>query len=147
MKTKLLSLLMAIALLSLAGCVMSLEAKPETAQLAFDAPMNVNAHEQFHTSLAVRNVGTETFPGDKAFNGVMELRDEADVPRARVEVPTLGQMRPGESAWPAEWRGKLGPGAYQLTWGAPAYGSIVVDFTIVEHGGKLVIGEQYLVKP
>ena len=56
----------------------------------------------------------------------------------------MGLLGSGKTAFPAEWKGKLSPGAYTLTWGAPAYGSTVVSFTVVERDGALSIGEQVI---
>ena len=142
MRTKLSSALMIIVLLTLAGCSVSLKREREAAPLEFQAPMNVNSREQFHASLGVRNVGTEPFRGYEAFNGSMELRDETGEQVSRIQVTTLWYLEPGEAAWPAAFRSKLAPGAYQITWGAPDYSSVVVDFTIVEHDGRLYMGEE-----
>lgn len=142
MKTKLLNALTALALLALASCSVSSKLEPEAAQLEFEAPMNVNSREQFHASLNVGNVGAGPYSGEGWLNGEMELCDEEGDLVGRIRATKLWYLEPGEAAWPAEWRGKLAPGAYQLTWGAPGYGAVVVDFTIVEHGGRLYLGEE-----
>ena len=142
MKTKLLSVLMMIAVLALVGCNVSL--KREAAQLEFQAPMNVNSSEEFHASLEVHNNGTKTFPGDESFNGVMELRNETGELRARMEIVQLHALAPGESAFATAWRSKLLPGTYQLMWGAPGHGYTTVNFSVIELNGRLYLGEEVL---
>ncbi|MGC9332689.1 MAG: hypothetical protein ACP5JJ_00955, partial [Anaerolineae bacterium] len=132
----LLGLMVAIALM--AGCGM--DSDPKTTQLAFEAPMNVDSAQRFHVSLGVRNVGEEEFRQYEGFNGEMKLRDDAGTEFGRIQVATLWTLAPGEAGWPAAYAGKLPAGAYQLTWGAPDYGSVTVDFTVVEFDGWLYLG-------
>lgn len=112
------------------------------AELAFEAPMNVDSGERFHVSLGVHNRGQARFRDYGAFNGAMDLRDESGAEVGRVRVTTLWELAPGDSGWPAAWAAKLPAGAYQLTWGAPGHGSVTVDFTIVEMEGRLYLGEE-----
>jgi hypothetical protein len=142
MKTKLLIPSLVVGLLLLAACTRFSAQTPQTDQLNFKVQLGINADAETVAQLGVDNVGTEKFPGDKAFNGEMELRDESGNLQASAQVLPLAPLAPGETEFPLEWTGKLAPGRYQLTWGAPAYGSAVVDFTIVEHDGVLSIGEQ-----
>ncbi len=128
------------ALAVLAGCGASIDS--ERAQLAFEAPMNVDSGQRFHVSLGVRNLGEERFRKYESFNGKMELRDGAGEEIGRIQVATLWELAPGNAGWPAAYASKLPAGAYQLTWGAPDYGSVTVDFTIVELDGWLYLGEE-----
>lgn len=142
MKTKLLIPSLVVGLLLLAACTRFSAQTPQADQLNFKVQLGINADAETVAQLGVDNVGTEKFPGDKAFNGEMVLRDESGNLQASAQVLPLAPLAPGETEFPLEWTGKLAPGRYQLTWGAPAYGSTVVDFTIVEHDGVLSIGEQ-----
>ncbi len=132
--------LMAVVVM-LAGCGAS-AAQSTPVQLAFEAPMNVNSSQQFHVSLGVRNVGEERFREYENFNGTMELRDASGEQVGRIQVATLWELAPGNAGWPAAYAGKLPAGAYTLTWGAPDYGSVTVDFTIVDLDGWLYLGRE-----
>jgi hypothetical protein len=132
------SLILATVLLARCGAV----SEPEPVLLAFRAPMNVDSSQQFHVSLGVENSGEQPFHGCEAFNGTMELQDDAGAEVGRIQVATLWELAPGEAAWPAAYTSKLSAGAYQLTWGAPSYGSVTVDFTIVELDGWLYLGKE-----
>jgi len=128
------------ALLVLVGCGAS--ADSGRAQLAFEAQMNVDSSQRFHVSLGVRNVGDTRFRDYQWFNGGMELHDDAGVEMGRIQVSTLWELAPSNAGWPAAYASKLPAGPYQLTWGAPDYGSVTVDFTIVELDGWLYLGEE-----
>jgi hypothetical protein len=127
-------------LLMLVGCDAS--ADSGGAQLAFEAQMNVDSSQRFHVSLGVRNVGEARFRDYQWFNGGMELHDDAGMEVGRIQVSTLWELAPGNAGWPAAYASKLPAGAYQLTWGAPDYGAVTVDFTIVELNGWLYLGEE-----
>lgn len=118
--------------------------EPETSRLAFEAAMNVDSEERFHVSLGVRNLGDARFRAYDAFNGKMELRDSTGAEAGRISLATLWELAPGNAGWPAAYASKLPAGAYQLTWGAPGYGSVTVDFTIVELEGRLYLGEEVI---
>jgi hypothetical protein len=139
---KRLSLLLGLmaTIVMLASCGAAVD--PGTAHLAFEAPMNVNSSQQFHVSLGVRNVGDERFREYEDFGGTMQLRDDAGQEVGRIQVATLWELAPGNAGWPAAYASKLPAGAYQLTWGAPDYGSVVVDFTLVELDGWLYLGKE-----
>ena len=128
------------AILMLVGC--RVPDGSETAQLAFEAQMQVDSAQRFHVSLGVRNVGQTRYRDYQSFNAAMELRDDAGERLSSVSVATLWELAPGNAGWPAAYASKLPAGAYQLTWGSPDHGSIVVDFTIVELNGRLYLGEQ-----
>jgi hypothetical protein len=134
----LLGLVLAMALVS--GC------GPATGsvldQLTFEAQMNVDSGQRFHTSLGVRNVSQTRFRDYQALNARMELANEAGEKLGSISVATLWELGPGNAGWPAAYASKLPAGAYQLTWGAPGADSIVVDFTIVELDGWLYLGER-----
>ena len=104
--------------------------------------MNVDSGERFQVSLGVRNLSQERFRDYLGFNGRMELRNAVGEELGRVQVATLWELAPGEVGWPATYASQLPAGAYQLTWGAPDYGSVMVDFTIVELEGHLYLGEE-----
>jgi hypothetical protein len=142
MKLNTLVTLLAVGLLLLGGCTRFSAQTSQTDRLNFEVQLGINADGEAVAQLGVHNAGTEKFPGDDAFNGEMELRDESGNLRASAKVVPLAPLAPGETEFPLEWTGKLTPGKYQLTWSAPAYGSTLVDFTIVERGGTLSIGEQ-----
>ncbi len=142
MKTKLLIPLLTVGLLLPVGCTRIPAQTSQSDQLNFKVQLGINADGETVAQLGVDNIGTDKFPGDEAFNGEMELRDESGKLQASAQVLPLAPLAPGETEFPLEWTGKLAPGRYQLTWGAPAYGSTAVDFTIVERDGVLSIGEQ-----
>jgi hypothetical protein len=112
--------------------------------LSLEAQMQVNAGQEFHASLGVKNTGQVSFAGDDAFDGEMELRyadgERAGELRARAEIRALSRIEPGDAAWPTTWRGRLDPGAYTLTWGADRYGETRIQFQIVERDGRLYLG-------
>jgi len=104
--------------------------------------MNVDSSQRFHVSLGVWNPGDARFRDYPSFNGKMELRDASGEEVGRIQVATLWELAPGNAGWPAAYASKLPAGAYQLTWGAPDYGSVTVDFTIVELDGWLYLGQE-----
>jgi hypothetical protein len=129
-----------VVLLMLAGCGLSSGQAP--AHLAFEAPMNVDSGQRFHVSLGVRNVGETRFRAYESFNGAMALREAGGEEVGSIRVATLWELAPGGAGWPAAYAAKLPAGAYQLTWSAPAYGSVTVDFTLVELDGWLYLGKE-----
>jgi hypothetical protein len=133
-----LGLMALIALLASCGP----DAKSAPAILTFEAPMNVDASQRFHVSLGVRNVGEARFRDYEAFNGTMALRDAGGEEVGRIQVATLWELAAGNAGWPAAYASTLPAGAYKLTWGAPDYGSVTVDFTLVELEGWLYLGQE-----
>jgi hypothetical protein len=131
---------LAVLLAVLAGCGIS--AGPGAAPLAFEAQMNVDSGQRFHVSLGVRNVGETRFRAYENFGSVMELHDASGAEVGRISVATLWELAPGNAGWPAAYASQLPAGAYQLTWGASDYGSVTVDFTIVELDGWLYLGKE-----
>jgi len=142
MKTKLLSVLMAMMLLTLVGCAVTVEPTPEAAELHPVVKVNMDADGKAVLRLGVHNTGPMDFPGDEDFVGEWKLTDQAGDLRASGTLTIMGIVESGKTAFPIEWEGKLVPGAYTLTWNARDYGSTVVKFTVVKHDGRLSIGEQ-----
>ena len=142
MKTRLLSALTLVVLLALVGCTTSPEPTPEAAELHLKVAVNMDADGEVVLRFGAHNMGPADFPGDEDFVGKWELTDEAGALRASGSLHTMGPLETGKTALPAGWKSELVPGAYTLTWSAPDYDSIVVNFTIVEHNGRLSIGEQ-----
>jgi len=132
----------AIVLLILVGCTTFPEPTPEAAELHLEARVNMDADGKVALRFGARNTGPADFPGDEDFVGKWELTDEGDALRASGSLRTMGPLASGKTVFPAEWKDALAPGPYTLTWGAPGYGSTVVDFTVGERGGVLSIGEQ-----
>ncbi len=150
MKTRLLSALTLVVLLALVGCTFTVhrdhrtssEPTPEAADLRLKAEVSMDADGEVVLRFGAHNMGPADFPGDEDFVGKWELTDEAGDLRASGSLTIMGIVGAGETAFPAAWQSELVPGAYTLTWGAPHYGLTVVDFTVVEHDGRLSIGEQ-----
>jgi len=142
MRTKLLSVLMALVLLALVGCAVTPEPTPEAAELHLKVEVNIDADGEVVLKFGAHNTGPADFPGDEDFVGKWRLIDEAGDLRASGSQTIMGLLGAGKTAFPAEWKGKLVPGAYTLTWDAPGYGLTAVNFTVVEHDGRLSIGEQ-----
>ena len=141
MRRHLFSLLgLIVAILMLAGC--GAPAGSETAQLAFEAQMQVDSAQRFHVSLGVRNVGQTRYRAYQGLNAEMKLLDDAGEKLGSVSVATLWELAPGNAGWPAAYASKLPAGAYQLTWGTRDGDGIVVDFSIVELDGWLYLGKQ-----
>jgi len=133
---------MALTLLALVGCPTSPEPTPEAAELHLEVGVNMDVNGEVVLKFGAHNSGPADFPGDEDFVGKWELTDEAGALRASGSLTIMGLLGSGKTAFPAEWKSELVPGAYTLTWGAPGYGSTVVDFTVVERNGRLSIGEQ-----
>jgi hypothetical protein len=83
--------------------------------------------------------GVTLVPADPAFAGRWELRDDAGDLRAAGEIVELAEFA-GERVL-VIWQGRLDPGRYTLTWGAPAYGGLVKRFEIVTVDGRLQLGD------
>lgn len=133
---------MALTLLALVGCATSPEPTPEAAGLHLEVRVNMDVNGEVVLRFGAHNTGPADFLGDEDFVGKWELTDEAGALRASGSLTKMGLLGSGKTAFPAEWKSELVPGAYTLTWGAPGYGSTVVDFTVVERNGRLSIGEQ-----
>jgi len=129
-----------ITALLLARCAPGAEQEPAP-QLAFEAPVAINADQESHVRLGVHNAGAQGFPGDERFEGQMEIREAAGTLRASAVVVDLPAIPAGDTEWLIEWRGELAPGAYRLTWGSDKYGLITVEFTVVERNGRLYLAE------
>ena len=142
MKTKLLSALLATMLLALVGCAAISGPAPEAAKLRLKVEVNVDADGRVALRFGAHNVGPADFPGDEDFVGEWKLTDQAGDLRASGTLTIMGFVEAGETTFPVKWEGELVPGAYTLTWGAPGYGLTLVRFTVVEHNGRLSIGEQ-----
>jgi len=142
MRTKLLSALMALVLLALVGCAVTPEPTSEAAELRLKTEVNIDADGEIILRFGVHNAGPADFPGDEDFVGEWRLTDQAGDLRASGTLTIMGIVGAGETAFPVKWEGELVPGAYTLTWGAPGYGLTLVRFTVVEHNGRLSIGEQ-----
>jgi len=142
MKTRLLSALTLVVLLALVGCTTSPEPTSEAAELTLKVVVNTDADGEIVLRFGAHNVGPADFPGDEDFVGEWKLTDQAGDLRASGSLTIMGLVESGETTFPVKWEGELVPGAYTLTWGAPGYGLTVVRFTVVEHNGRLSIGEQ-----
>ena len=142
MKTRLLSALTLVVLLALVGCTTSPEPTPEAADLQLKVGVNTDADGEVVLRFGAHNMGPADFPGDEDFVGKWRLIDEAGDLRASGSLTIMGPLGSGETAFPVEWKGKLVPGAYTLTWDAAGYGLTAMNFTVVEHNGRLSIGEQ-----
>jgi hypothetical protein len=119
------------AALVLIGCAQG----PES-DLTFDAHISISGSQQTVMTMEVRNEGQATFRGQHGFDGQIQVWD-GNVLHACVEAPELvGPLEPGESHFPAGWRGVLPEGTYQVRWGSPGEGGIVADFAIVEQDGR-----------
>ena len=141
MSRRLFSLLSLMTILVvLTGCGVSASSK--NAQLAFEAQMDVDSDQRFHVSLGVRNMGEARFREYENFRGKMELRDDAGAEIGRISVATLWELAPGNAGWPASYASNLSAGAYQLTWGSPDYGSVTIDFTLIERDGQIYLSEE-----
>ena len=109
--------------------------------VTFIAFINVTADEQVALDLGVSNTGNAV-PADEAFNGVWRLEDKDGNLRAAGVVHTLPYLPGSQEEMLIRWTGALAPGSYQLTWGAPGYGTTVVGFDVKEVDGHLQIGDQ-----
>ena len=141
MKTELLSALTLFALLALVGCAMIPEPTPGAAEPRVKVEVNMGADGEVILRFGVHNTGPADFPGDEDFVGKWELSHDTGALRASGSLKIMGPLESGETTFPAEWKGELVPGAYTLTWGAPGYGSTVVNFTMVERDGALSIDD------
>jgi len=142
MKTKLLSAVLTMVLLALVGCAVTPEPTPEAAKLRFKVEVNMGTDGKAVLRFGVHNTEPADFPGDEDFVGEWRLTDEAGELRASGTLTIMGLVKSGKATFPVKWEGELVPGAYTLTWGASGYGLTVVSFTVVEHNGRLSIGEQ-----
>jgi hypothetical protein len=139
--------LLPMLILMLIGCS-RVEDRETTFALNFNASVNVNVREECEITLGVSNDGECPFPGDATFNAMMELmqvnrisRGEVESSRARLDVHELEMLEPGERVSLASWRTRLLPGEYRVIWGAPGYGYLGVDFSLLESNGHLYLEE------
>lgn len=111
-------------------------------ELTFQAPLQMNPDEEIEFQLGIHNAGQDSFPGDTHFNGVMELRESSGKLRARMDLYELETLEPNQEVSPVNWHGHLSPGIYNLTWGAPDYGCLAVDFMVDYWNDCLTITHQ-----
>ena len=109
--------------------------------VTFVALIDTTADEQVALDLGVYN-GGNVVPANEAFNGVWRLEHKEGTARAAGIVHTLPRLPGGQEEMLIQWTGALAPGSYQLTWGAPGYGTTVVGFDVKEVDGHLQIGDQ-----
>ena len=122
----------------LVACVPSLLQGNEQPELAFEAHISADPDGETVISLGVENVGDQTVSLEDAFQGTMSVVEVATgAEAARSDVVGLDPLPPGETAFPAGWRGHLAPGDYRLNWGAGDLGGVMLDFT-VEAGRSFV---------
>jgi hypothetical protein len=89
----------------------------------------------------VTNDGEDIFPKDDAFNAEMNLWNSDAALRAKIEAPSISEIQPGESVFPASASWHLDPGIYILTWGSPKYGGVMTIFTVIEKEARLYLGK------
>jgi len=120
---------LALALLSiLAGCTAD-----TTPRLTFATHMSVNARNETVVVGEVRNAGYITMRSPGALDGILQVRDAGGALVACTAVPEFtATVQPGGSDFPLHWQGRLAPGSYELTWGAPAFGAVRTSFALVE---------------
>jgi len=133
MKTTIVTLTLAALALVAAACVPISLTQPD--QLHFRVDMFDDVTGEFVISPKVQDVGERRSSPRPEANAVMELRDEHNILRARLEVTSLIAIEPGAILDPAVWRGRLDPGAYRVFWGAPGLGYIEAAFTVTEGVG------------
>ena len=133
--------LMAMTIL-LAGCAQSLPASSQVfTPPAFSVALEVNADQETYGSLIVTNTGESLFPADDDFEGEMNLWDQTAAPRAKIEVPQVQEIQPGESLSLSSWTWHLEPGVYFLTWGSPKYGGSIAVFSVAQEAERLHLGK------
>jgi hypothetical protein len=130
-----------IVIVGLLGCAPRTPGE-DSPELTFQAPLQMNPDEEIEFQLGIHNDGPDSFPGDTHFNGVMELRESSGKLRARMDLYELETLGPNQEISPVKWHGHLTPGIYNLTWGAPDYGCLAVDFMVDYWDGCLTITHQ-----
>jgi hypothetical protein len=63
--------------------------------------MNVDSGQRFQVGLGARSDGEARFREYKAFNGTMELRNDAGDEVGRIAVATLWELAAGNARWSA----------------------------------------------
>ncbi len=139
MRTVFVILTLAALALAIAACVpISLT---QTDQLQFRVDVFDDVTGEFVISPKVQNVGERRSSPRPQAHAVMELRDEHNILRARLEVTSLIAIEPGAILDPAVWRGRLDPGAYRVFWGAPGLGHTEASLYVVERDGRPQLGD------
>lgn len=129
-----------MALGGVAGCRGEEEAPVRDEPATFIALLDVNRDEEVVIDLGLHS-GSGPLPADDTFGGRWELREADGALRAAADVHELDSVPGGSEKVVFTWRGKLAPGAYELSWGAPDYGGTVVAFEVVaEEDGSLALG-------
>lgn len=109
--------------------------------VTFTAHLAVNDDEEVVVDLGLHS-GSGPLAADETFNGRWELKSAEGEPRAAADVHEIDRVPGGTEEVIFSWRGKLTPGEYEMTWGAPAYGSTLVEFEVVETAdGELRLGD------
>ena len=123
------ALALALALiLIMSGCT----ADP-TPRLSFATHLSVNPGDETVVVGEVRNSGWAPVRTLGILEGVLQVHDERGALVACAAVPELrASVVPGGSDFPLRWQGRLEPGRYELTWGAPDFGGVRSSFVLVE---------------
>lgn len=133
-----------IVIVVLSGCT------ADTApHLTFATHLSVNAGNETVVVGEVRNAGYVPMRSLGALEGFLQVHDEAGALVACAAVPEFtAAVLPGDSDFPLHWQGRLEPGSYELTWGAPAYGGVRSSFALVEgeNGLRLERGTTFKVQ-
>jgi len=126
--------LLTVAALALAMlAILSACAADTTTHLTFATHLAVNAADETVVVGEVRNAGYVPMRTLGALEGVLQVHDERGALVACAAVPEFtGAVLPGGSDFPLHWQGRLEPGSYELTWGAPAYGGVRARFALME---------------
>lgn len=149
--------LLIIFLLALAALV-ACDTGPAPTPTQPPTPLQANFYSRIETAgdhEIVIDLGVHltdgSLPAGESLDAYWRLADTEGTTRAHGFVDQLPEPTSGASANQkvlAHWKGTLQPGAYELVWGAPSYGSTLDHFDVtLENGQVRVTNHQSLLSP
>ncbi len=91
--------------------------------------------------IGIHNEG-DAQPENENFSGHWEVVTADGDLRAEGDLLHMGPLPAGGDLLPLRWEGVLDPGEYIMRWGAPGYGSTVIEFEVIDRDGSITVGDQ-----
>jgi hypothetical protein len=131
----------------LAGCALVEQAAapagftPQT--VTPDARISLGEDQATEVSLGFVNETNRAVSQVDDFEGQWVLVNAEGATRAAGRVLVAGPLEPREVSYPLVYSAQLDAGEYTLLWGAPAIGTVTVQFTVMDGGAGVGVGRTH----
>ena len=136
------------AIFLLAGCAPGGQAAgpaqftPET--VTPDARISLGEDQAIDIAVGFVNETDRAVSQMDDFEGRWMLVSADGATRAAGRVLVAGPLEPREAAYPLVYTVRLDSGDYILRWGAPAIGTVTVEFTVIDDGAGIGVGRKVI---